>query len=107
MRRFRRKFRPKPLTVRRKVVLGLAVALPVLAIFTFGSRGLLRRVQLEMEVGDLRRQVYAERSVTDSLKREIHRYTVDSSSIERLARERYGMARQGETIYKVEERNEQ
>jgi len=103
MRRFRRKFRPKPLTARRKVALILALALPVLAIFTFGSRGLLRRIQLEMQVSDLRRQVYAERSTADSLRREIHRYTIDTSSIERLARERYGMARQGETIYKVEE----
>lgn len=103
MTRFRRRFRPKPLTTRRRLTLILCLVIPVIAIFTFGARGILRRVQLEMQAGDLYQQNSRERSIGDSLRSEIRRLTLDTSSIERLARERYGMVRSGETIYKVPE----
>lgn len=103
MKLFRRRFRPQALTLRRKLFYAMAVALPLIAIFTFGNRGLLKRYQLETEVTDMRQGLYRERAITDSLRAEIIRVRSDTAVIERLARERYGMARAGETIYKVEE----
>jgi len=99
----RRRFRPKPLTMRRRALLVLAVALPVLAVATFGSRGILRRIQLESQAAETRSQLNTERTKSDSLRREISRYTNDTTTIERLARERYGMVRSGEIIYRVPE----
>ena len=81
----------------------MAVALPVALIFTFSSRGLMRRLQLEMEADELRQEVYHQRAVGDSLRLEIRTMQEDTAAIERLARERYGMARKGETIYRVQE----
>ena len=95
--------RPKPLTTRRKVLYAVLAALPILCIFTFGNRGLLNRLRLENRADELRAQVYAERRVTDSVRAEIARITTDTAAIERLAREHYGMARPGETIYRIEE----
>jgi cell division protein FtsB len=103
MRLFRRRFRPKPLTMRRRTLLLVAVALPVLAIATFGSRGVLRRVQLESQASETRDQLNIERAKSDSLRHEINRYKADTTTIERLARERYGMVRSGEIIYRVPE----
>lgn len=103
MRKTRRRFRPQPLTFRRKLTLAMLVALPVLAIFTFGNRGIIKRMELEMEYSSLYDQLYSDRATGDSLKREILRLKNDTVSIERLARERYGLVRPGESIYRVEE----
>jgi cell division protein FtsB len=103
MKRFRRRFRPRPLTTRRKVTLALVAAIPVLAIFAFGNRGLISRMSLEMKHDDALEQLYRERSVGDSLRAEITRFRRDPATLERLARERYGLARPGETIYRVDE----
>lgn len=99
----KRRKRTRPMTTRRKVLYAALVALPILGIFTFGNRGLLKRMALESEATAVHEQLYRERYVGDSLRAEILRLRKDTAAIERLARERYGMARAGETIYKVEE----
>ncbi|MBS1913735.1 MAG: septum formation initiator family protein [Bacteroidetes bacterium] len=98
-----RLFRKRPLSLRRKVVYALIAALPILAIFTFGNRGLLKRMQLERQAATVREQLYRDRATSDSLRAEITRMKNDTTVIERLARERYGMVRPGETIYHVDE----
>lgn len=99
----RRTFRPKPLTHRRKLTFALVAAIPVLAIFTFGNRGIIKRVQLELQHDEIYEEVYRQRATSDSLRSEIQRLRTDTAAIERLARERYGMVRPGEHIYRVEE----
>jgi cell division protein FtsB len=103
MKILRKRFRPRPLTTRRKLTLAALAAIPVLLIFTFGNRGVLKRVELEMESDRLYEQLHAERSLSDSLRTEIQRIKSDSGVVEQLARERYGMVRSGETIYRVTE----
>jgi cell division protein FtsB len=103
MKRFRRRFRPRPLTNRRKVLYAALVAVPLLAILTFGNRGILKRLELEGDVSNLHEELYRDRGVGDSLKQEIARIKADTTAVERLARERYGMVRPGESIYKVDE----
>ena len=103
MKRFRRRFKPRPLTTRRKVSYAALAALPVLAIFTFGNRGLIKRVELERQASELHMALYRDRAAGDSLRLEIKKLQRDTSAVERLARERYGMVRPGETIYKVDE----
>jgi cell division protein FtsB len=56
-----------------------------------------------MEYTSLYNQLYSDRAAGDSLKREIARMKTDTVAIERLARERFGMVRPGESIYRVEE----
>ncbi len=101
--RFHRRFRPRPLTLRRKILYAALVAIPLLVILTFGNRGVLKRLELESEVSSLHRGLYRDRATSDSLKMEIARIKADTTAVERLARERYGMVRPGETIYKVDE----
>ena len=103
MKRLRRRFRPRPLTTRRKITLAVAAAIPVLAIFAFGNRGLISRMRLEMKHDAALEQLYVERRHGDSLRAEIARHRRDPATLERLARERFGMARPGETIYRVDE----
>lgn len=99
----RQRFRPKPLTSRRKILLAAAVGIPLLAIFTVGDRGLLKRFSLESHRSDLRDEITRERAVGDSLRSEIDRMTNDTLAVEEVARERYGMVRPGERVYKIPE----
>lgn len=104
MKLFRRRARrPRPLSNRRKGLYALLVALPILAILVFGNRGLLKRLELENDAARLRSQLHVDHAVKDSLQGEIRKVTSDTATIERLARERYGMVRAGETIYTVDE----
>jgi len=91
------------MTLRRKSLYAALLAVPLLAIFTFGNRGLLKRIELERQAGSLLEALYRDRAAGDSLRTEIEKIRRDTMAIERLARERYGMVRPGETIYKVEE----
>jgi cell division protein FtsB len=57
----------------------------------------------------LRREVRAERAALDSLRREIDSLEIalrllqrDPATVERVARERYGMLRPGEIMFQVE-----
>lgn len=99
----RRRFKPKPLTTKRKLILSAVVALPVLGIFMFGNRGLIKRISLENRYDNALEELYEQRNVGDSLRREIVRLKTDSIAVEKLARERFGMARPGERVYKVVE----
>ncbi|MCB0712228.1 MAG: septum formation initiator family protein [Ignavibacteriae bacterium] len=99
----RRRFRPTALTSRRKLLLIALVALPVLAVFTFGNRGLLKRFELESRYNQAHEDMYQERETGDSLRGAIERLKTDSLEVEKLARERFGMARKGEEVYKISE----
>ncbi|WP_176696934.1 septum formation initiator family protein [Candidatus Kryptonium thompsonii] len=39
-----------------------------------------------------------------SLKQKIHKLETDPKEIERIAREKYGMAREGEEVYNIKEK---
>jgi cell division protein FtsB len=97
------RFRPKPLTTRRKITLAAIAAVPVLVIITFGNRGILKRVDLELRRDQLSEQVQQQHAISDSLRSEIQRLKTDTAAVEQLAREKYGMVRPGERIYRVDE----
>lgn len=101
--RSRRRLQARQITARRKAFYAGMVALPLLAILTFSNRGLLKRFELENEASTLREQVYSDRAIGDSLRRGIRSVTSDTAVIERVARERFGMIRPGETIYRIDE----
>lgn len=103
MSRLRRRFRPKPLTPKRKLLLSGLVVLPVLAVFMFGNRGLVKRFSLESRYDRVHEELYHERKMGDSLQREIAHLKNDTLAVEKLARERFGMARPGERVYKIVE----
>lgn len=69
----------------------------------FGNRGLIKRISLENRYDNALEELYEQRNVGDSLRREIVRLKTDSIAVEKLARERFGMARPGERVYKVVE----
>lgn len=86
---------------RRKFFIYLAVVLVILSYAVFGKKGILQRVELEMENIKLKEKLKAEQEKTLILQREIQELKTSDKKIEKVAREKYGMVKEGEEIYKV------
>lgn len=81
----------------------IAVAATVVFFFLFGSQGVVRPfVQQKRD----RAAIAAYRRTVDSLQNEIRKLTNDTAYIERMAREKLGMARRNETVYKFIEKKD-
>jgi cell division protein FtsB len=83
------------------ILLAGAALLGAAGVFLFGKQGLIypyRQPKLK------EREIEENRRIIDSLKEEIKRLTNDTAYIERIAREKLGMARLDEKVYKFVEK---
>ena len=64
---------------------------------------MINRLSLESEKEELRKKIINEKIVSDSLINRIDKLKTESHTIEKEAREKYGMKKKGETIYIIEE----
>lgn len=85
---------------RHTVVLILATTL-VGGFAIFGNRGVLQRVRLETEKARLEENIQNLEAEKQALEAHSRALDGDARAIERVAREQYGMHRQGETVYRV------
>ena len=82
-------------------MLSLLVALAATFYLLFDNKGIIRRTSLEFQKRDLVEKVAQAREETRTLQVHLKAVEGDKKTIEKLARERYGMARDGETVYRV------
>jgi cell division protein FtsB len=87
---------------RRKLFIYLLILLVVLSYAVFGKKGILQRVELEMEVKELRLKLKEEQDKTLILQKEIEDLKTSDKKIEKTAREKYNMVKDGEEIYKIQ-----
>ncbi len=86
---------------KRHVVLVLLVVLPVLSFLLFGNRGILERYALERDKQEMQGKIRQAQRETARLQQLSKALDSDGRAIEKVAREKYGMVRDGETVYKV------
>ena len=67
----------------------------------FDNKGIIKRIQLESQHKELIEQLKADSAETKRLQDQIKALEGDKKTIEKIARENYGMKREGETVYKV------
>ena len=79
----------------------LLVLLVIISYAVFGKKGILQRVELEMENKELRTKLKEEQEKTIMLQKQIDELKSSDKEIEKVAREKYGMMKEGEEIYKV------
>lgn len=84
-----------------KFVFALLFFIGLILFAVFGNKGLLQRMQMESEKKDLEKMLEAEVKKTEYLKKEIEELKSSDKKIEEVAREKYGMTKEGEKIYKV------
>ncbi len=81
------------------VLLLLSIAL---VYILFDSRGLVQRIRLESKRSSLENKIRALEQKNASIQAEIQKLKTDDQEIERIAREKYFMHRNGEKIVKVQ-----
>ena len=114
------KHRGKPSHVKRKRSLGVSSidvqkrvirailvmgALALLIIFFFGNHGLYQLYGLKKERAKIQTRIYELREEKLQLEDEKIKLKTDYKYIEELAREKYRMAKKGEKVFKVIEKN--
>jgi len=87
---------------RRRFFLFLIVMLLILAYAVFGKKGFLQRVDLELENRELQKKLKDEQEKTLMLQKEVDDLKTSDKIIEKVAREKYGMTKDGEEVYKIQ-----
>ena len=67
----------------------------------FNNRGIIARIRLEHQRQVMIEKVKSAEDETKRLQAYLKALDGDKETIEKVAREKYGMARDGETVYKV------
>jgi len=86
---------------RRKLFLFAVIIFALLSYIALGKKGLLQRYELEMENRALKEKLINEQDKTLMLQKEIEDLKTSDKKIEKVAREKYGMTKDGEDIYKI------
>lgn len=74
----------------------------VLIYAIIADKGLITRLKFQREKTKLEKQLIDEKKKQDTLRKEIDSLNNSDEKIERVAREKYGMTKEGEVIYKIE-----
>jgi cell division protein FtsB len=88
------------------IAIASAAAIALLAGLTVGDQGFLEIYRAYRQDRELTRKIEAARAEADSLRAEIERLKSDTAYIEKVAREKLGMARKDERIIKFIEEKE-
>ncbi len=96
---FKRLLRNAAKNKKRTTILILAFMLATYLLFD--NKGVIARVRLESQKRDLEQKIVQAETETKSLQAQIKALEGDKKTIEKIAREKYGMARNGETVYRV------
>ena len=84
-----------------RLLLVLAIVLPLAGYVLFGSRGIIQRIRLERQKADMEQRIRDAEADAERLKKESKALDADRAAIERVAREKHGMLRPGETVYRT------
>jgi cell division protein FtsB len=97
-----------PLPVKYKAWLAVCAGVLVLFMLSslFGDRGLVQLMHLQTEQRDLEQIAFGLQRRNHELQRRIERLESDDRYLERLARERLGLAKKDELIYRIPESGE-
>ena len=85
----------------RRLMVALIVGVPLLLFVVFGNRGILQRYRLQQQKAELEAKIREAQAETKELQAESKALDADRKAIEKVAREKYGMVREGETVYRV------
>jgi len=91
----------KGITKSRKRALVLLAGTLAIVYLLFDNKGIIKRIGLEMQRRDMIEKVEEAGKETARLQAQKKALEGDKKTIEKLAREKYGMSRQGEKVYRV------
>lgn len=77
------------------------IVLFMVSYILFSDKGFFTRMRYQKEKEKLEKQLISEKNKQDSLRKVIDSLTNSDAMIEKIAREKYYMTKDGEIIYKV------
>lgn len=87
---------------RQWLYVSIAVGITLFGFVLFSNRGIVQRISLENKKRKMQTEILQSKYQRDSLQRNIEKLHSDTLLIEQIAREKYGMIKQGETVFIVE-----
>ncbi len=91
----------KRLFKKRNTLLTIIIVVPALGFVTFSNKGILQRLNLESQKRQMEEKIRQAEQEQVQLQAESKALDSDPRAIEKVAREKYGMIREGETVYRV------
>jgi len=85
---------------RRRLALGVGIAI-LIYMFVGGDYGIYKIWRQKRRITQLEREIEVLKVENVRLEREVSLLERDLSYVEKIARERYGMVKEGEIVYKV------
>ena len=85
----------------RRLMLLLVIGAPIVLYVFLGPRGVVKRIQLQRETTSLEAQIRDAEAEQRALQARSKALDGDKAAIEKVAREKYGMVKEGETVYRV------
>ena len=99
--RFDLKGAAKKLVKNKKLMFISGVTVLVAGFLVFGNHGILQRIRLQQQKAELDVKIKQAEEETRNLQSQSKALDGDKKAIEKVAREKYGMVREGEKVYKV------
>lgn len=89
----------------KRLMLGLIILLPLIAFLLFGNHGVVQRIRLLNQKAAIEEKIKSAEAEGRALQQESKALDGDPKMIEKVAREKYGMHREGEKVYKEAEKS--
>ena len=83
---------------RRFLIIGVFIFTLALVIVLFSDYGIVNRIKLTYEISNLKSELKTENLKKDSLNKEIKLLENDYLTIEKVARQKYGMIKKNEEV---------
>lgn len=91
------------LTRNRRRLFFVILALALVLYLLFDNKGIITRLRLESQKKELIQKVEEAEKEAVRLQERQKAIQGDKQTIEKIARERHGMAREGETLYRIKQ----
>ncbi|HTR82593.1 MAG TPA: septum formation initiator family protein [Bacteroidota bacterium] len=89
------------LRTNKKLSLALIAVFLVFLYALFNNQGIIQRVKLEREKKEMLLKIQQAQEEQKQLQEQSKALDGDKKAVEKVAREKYGMIRQGEKVYRV------
>ena len=86
---------------KRTVLLTVLIVIPAFSFVMFSNKGILKRLSLETDQRKLNEKIIQAQEEQHKLQLQSKALDNNPKTIEKVAREKYGMIHEGETVYKV------
>jgi len=90
---------PSPFRKRLAIAFGVLLGTYLLISFIFGEMGVVKYYRMKLQYGAVNEEIAALRQANVQLSQEVHSLKTDAAYLERIARDKLGLARPGEIVY--------